>query len=513
MKRNLLFVIALFVCAYAFGQGEIDAHRYATHDLSGTARGQAMGGAFGALGGDVTGVAINPAGVGVYRASEIVANMSVASVNVETDAKAGWNGTPNSLGKTKFNFDNLSYVGYYPSVKSGVYALNFGFNYNRVKNFDRKYSASGSNMSSSLTDYMVTLTNGFQDAYLNYNSDAPWLSVLAWEGGLINPKSGKSNEYESLLSEGETVSPKMNVTEKGYIEAYDFTLGSNISDKFFWGVTFSLTDIHYSMSSDYGEDFAGGSGFTLENYLETNASGYQFKAGLIVKPIDALRLGVSYHSPIWYSLTDYYFANLTPDNIFIDGSLVGRQTTPSDNWNYQFQTPYTWTFSAAAIIGTQGIISLDYETKNYASMYLKDRNGREYSDNQYIGEDFQSASTLRIGAEYRFTPQFSGRLGYALMQNPYDATFKSGGKEVMTAGTVPHYTIDEDATYYTAGIGYRFTQQFYIDFAFIYRQQDSDLYFYTPVKNIETNEQIVHSYPASFKSKTYKGLLTLGYKF
>lgn len=31
-----------------------------------------MGGAFGALGGDISGIAINPAGIGVYQKSEIV---------------------------------------------------------------------------------------------------------------------------------------------------------------------------------------------------------------------------------------------------------------------------------------------------------------------------------------------------------------------------------------------------------------------------------------------------------
>lgn len=74
MKRNLFIAMAFFVSVHSFGQGEIDAYRFSKNELSGTARSQAMGGAFGALGGDATGVAINPAGIGVYRSSEIIFN-------------------------------------------------------------------------------------------------------------------------------------------------------------------------------------------------------------------------------------------------------------------------------------------------------------------------------------------------------------------------------------------------------------------------------------------------------
>jgi long-subunit fatty acid transport protein len=540
MKRNLLFIIALFVCSYSFGQGEIDALRSSFNDLSGTARGQAMGGAFGAVGGDVTGVAINPAGIGIYRRSEIVANLSVTSNNTKTDSKIDpdtkldlWSGKPSSQSRTKFSFDNLSYVGYHPLSKGSVVALNFGFNYNRLKNFDRKYSTSGSNMTSSLTDYLANYTNGTAHSWWDQsgdrynNSNLSWLSILAWDGYLINEKNGTNNEYISLLGDGEKVNPRLNVSERGYIESYDFTIGSNISDRFYWGVTFSLTDLFYSLSSSYGEDFSEGGGFDLDNELETEGSGYQFKAGVIYRPIDALRLGVSYHSPTWYSMTDRFHAIVFPNGIYNDDDvLVGPTETPTENnannWSYSFRTPSNLTFSAAAIIGSRAVVSVDYELKDYSSMKLDERYNyrQDYSyDNQYISEDFKNTSTLRAGLEYCFTPQFSGRLGYAWMQNPNETRFKAGEKEVGTAGTVPHFTLDGDATYLTAGAGYRFAPKeaaggyFYIDVAFVYRQQESDLYFYSPVSNLASSLPIVNSYPASLTNNSYKGLVTFGYKF
>ena len=517
MKRNLLLIIAVFTCALSFGQGEIDAYRYSNNDLSGTARGQAMGGAFGALGGDVTGVAINPAGIGVYRSSEVLANMSLTSQLT--------GGSTNQGSNTTFHFDNLSYVGYYPLVKGGMLTLNFGFNYSRVKSFNQQYSASSPSMNSSLTDYMAQLTNGVNhsawtgntDDYYS-NSSIPWLSALAWDGYLINEGSGNNN-YLSLLNDGEKVSPSLHVTEKGKVEAYDFTIGSNISNVFFWGATFTITNLSYQMNSSYNEQFEQGGGFTLGNYLETSGSGYQAKVGVIVKPVDALRLGVSYHSPVWYSMTDYYQGWIDPQGILTEsGAAVGSTETPNDVYtNYYLRTPGSWTFSAAAVLSTQAILSLDYETTNYSSMNLRDEN-KEWTDvNDLMNSDYKNASTLRAGFEYRFTPQFSGRIGYAWMQNPYRQNIQSLGEIIVPAGTVPNYTLSGDANYYTAGIGFRFTPQFYCDLALVLRTQNEDLYYFPPKISLSQPDSYDSFQGAGMNktpmNKTLKGLVTLGYRF
>jgi len=512
MKRNLLFIIALFACALSYGQGEIDAYRYSNDDLSGTARGQAMGGAFGALGGDVTGVAINPAGIGVYRSSEILANMSLTSSLTS--------GNTNQQSNTAFHFDNLSYIGYYPLIKGNMLTLNFGFNYNRIKSFDQQYRTSGNAggpaspaMTSSLTDYMALLantynngngisrgvwTNDMNDYFLSPNP-YPWLSGLAYYEGLMK-EGNANNNYQSILNPGEQVKPSLRVTERGKVESYDFTIGSNIANKFFWGATFTITNLSYWLSSSYNESFAGGgSFFTLENYLETKGAGYQAKLGVIYKPIDVLRFGVSYHSPVWYSMTDYYQAWLS-DKVF----------TPDNAYsNYYFRTPGSWTFSAAGVLNTKAIVSVDYEIKNYASMNLSDDNGTWTEPKDLINSDYKNASTLRAGFEYRFTPQLSGRLGYAWAQNPYRTNMKSLGEIVAPAGTVPNYVLSGDVNYLTAGIGFRFTPQFYGDFALVFRTQKDDVYYFPPT----FTEDGYDSFAGTFSNNILKGLLTFGYRF
>ena len=512
MKRNIFLTIALFVCLMSFGQGEIDAYRYSNNDLSGTARGQAMGGAFGALGGDVTGIAINPAGIGVYRSSEIVGNISLTSPLIK--------GNTIQESNTKFSFDNISYISYYPLIQGSMLSLNFGFNYNRVKSFNQTFSASSNDMKSSLTDFMAQLTNGIYHSTWDHDNpyklqNVPWLSVLGWDGYLINKSPGTSDGYESLLNIGEKVSPYLTVSEKGTVENYDFTIGSNISNVFYWGATFTFTELSYLMTSTYDESFLGvkGSGFKLDNYLETKGSGFQMKAGIIFKPVDALRLGLSYHSPVWYSMTDYYQGVLTPRGIYDDNDrLVGKTETPGDaSSSYYLRTPGSFTLSAAAVLGTQAIVSLDYESKNYASMNLKDQNRFDFKDvNKIIKEDYKNTSTIRAGLEYRFTPQFSGRIGYAWAQNPYSSSLKSIGEIVVTAGTIPHYVLSNCASYITGGIGFRFTPQFYCDIALVHKSQRDDLYFFTPVDFTDVEPD---SFKGTFTNQSLKGLITLGYKF
>ncbi|GHT73853.1 hemin receptor [Bacteroidia bacterium] len=496
MKRNLLFIIALFVCACTFAQGEIDALRMSRNDLSGSARGQAMAGAFGALGGDITGVAVNPAGIGVYRSSEVLATLGFTSNNIQTNL----NGTSNKQDKFKFAFDNISYIGSLPTGNDNMPVINIGFTYNNLKNFDRNYIAGGKGIASSLTDYISDITRNYvEGGNRPINGDVPWLSQMAWKTCLLD------NHDKSVLHEGELVDPHLEVRERGHIDSYDFSIGSNLGNSFYWGATLSMTDIYYTMDSWYDETFQDGGGFMLDNYLQTEGYGLQLGLGLIWRPTDVLRMGVSFHSPTWYSMTDYYQGTMDADVPDDKGKRPDPYSVPEEtgNFNYRFQSPYSLNYSIAGVFGGKAIVSLDYEIKDYTSMGFHDESGYAMNEqNDYIKEDFKVTSTVRAGFEYRFTSQFSARLGYAYMQNPYEKSFKNNEKEVMVVGTIPHYTLEGDKHYFTAGIGYRFTPNFYMDLAFVYKTQEDDLYFYPLIAE-----------KVSFKNNLYKGLLTAGYRF
>ena len=72
--KNIYLLITLFLCSFftysqSLSYSDI-AVMLSSDDNMGTARYMGLSGAFGALGGDMTAVDINPAGLAVYKNSE-----------------------------------------------------------------------------------------------------------------------------------------------------------------------------------------------------------------------------------------------------------------------------------------------------------------------------------------------------------------------------------------------------------------------------------------------------------
>ena len=72
MKKIVLILLCSFSISYAIAQLPEDALRLSWTVQSGTARIQAVGGAMGSLGGDITATFVNPAGLGFYRTGDLV---------------------------------------------------------------------------------------------------------------------------------------------------------------------------------------------------------------------------------------------------------------------------------------------------------------------------------------------------------------------------------------------------------------------------------------------------------
>lgn len=502
MKRifTLVSLISAFVSA-SFAQGEMNAFNLSYNDLTGTARSVGMGGAFGALGGDVSGVAINPAGIGVYKTSEIVTTMSFA--NTKTNSE--WRGLETKDSKFKFMFDNLAFVGAFPINSDEVPYFNFGVSYNKLKSFDRKINARSGSQGQSMTNYLAQRANNaknFDNIAGNGSwNNTDWLSLMSYDSGLIEENPDGTKTF--VPGFGDKANSNLYMREKGEISSYDLNLGTTISDIVSIGATVAVTDIDYHLFSDYEDIFGNGDNYFLTNNLKTEGTGWQVKAGVILKPVNELRIGVAYHSPTWYNMTDYTYGT-------IDANAEIFETPTDDVYDYKFRTPDKWVFSLAGIIGQYAIISADYELTNYNNMKFDNRYDRDYDfayENEDIKADFKNSSTLRVGAEIRFTPQFSGRLGYMWQQSPVKDDLKKGSEAgdytaaIPETSTVPHYSIVGDANHFTWGLGYRFTPNFYTDVAFVIKTRTDDLYAFGGSDKIE------------LKTNQFTGLLTLGYKF
>ncbi|HRC67042.1 MAG TPA: hypothetical protein PK976_03800, partial [Bacteroidales bacterium] len=357
----------------AFSQGEVEALKLSGSDLSGTARGMAMGGAFGALGGDLTGISINPAGIGVYRSSEVVGTLGLAQEKSEVGSV--------TRNKTQFAFDNIGFVGYFPLRNDAIPFLNFGFTYNNIKNFDKNIATPFGSPNSSLMDYMSYVSNSFNDgkgvnpSLLDFNitddpfsSGAPWLSVFGFNSYLIdrNPnRTQQGYEYDNRPSplQDEAVDNSISLSERGYVNNYDFTVGTMVANKLNIGVAITVADLYYRLTSRYSEEFSNGenAGFDLRNYLKTDGAGVGAKVGIIYRPVNSFRIGVSYHSPVWYYLTDTYSAEMVEDvSAYFQNTDYESGRTNSDVYyvDYRLKTPDKWIFSLAGVFGNNFIASL-----------------------------------------------------------------------------------------------------------------------------------------------------------
>ena len=86
MKKILFsIIIGSAFTVYAQETTVSDALRYGIQNLNGTARYRAMGGAFGAIGGDLSAININPAGSSIFNYNQ--ATISLTSFNKRNNSK------------------------------------------------------------------------------------------------------------------------------------------------------------------------------------------------------------------------------------------------------------------------------------------------------------------------------------------------------------------------------------------------------------------------------------------
>ncbi len=515
-KITSLISSLLLVSTSLFAQGEVEALRFSREGLYGTARAMSMGGAFGALGGDQSAIAINPAGIGVYRSSEVVGTFNLSgNQSVVGDQTAN---------KSRFNMDNLGFVGYFPLRNDAMPLINFGFSYNKLQSFDRNISAIGT-AKGTLLDYISKNSAGYDPSYLKMGDnlpdpfmDMPWLTVLGYNTWLIDPVDDQGSQYQPVTGEPNPLN-EIQLRERGYIDNYDFTVGTTLGNVINLGFALSIKDISYNLTSDYLEDYNSG-GYTLTNWLTTSGAGVSAKFGAIYRPVNELRLGLAYHTPTWYALTETYEAQIDDDmGAYVTDPNYVRDITSSRSFpnDYDLKTPGKLVASIATVLGGRFIASLDYEMTDYSKMKLAvpsgayDAESDAYAyDNDYIAMDFRPTSTVRAGIEYRFTQQFSGRLGYAWMQNPYNSDLVKFG-DAAVAGSNTIYRMEGDTNYLTGGLGYRFNRNFFLDMAVVYSSRTDDLY---PFPNYyEGSSLTVDASPFELKNSNVKGLITLGFKF
>lgn len=566
MKKIYFMAAALAIPFVAEAQSAIDGFRFSQPDMKGTARYMGMGGAFGALGGDLSSISTNPAGIGVYRRNEIGITMDIDIQSAAAESQ----GFKSTQDQTKVLLNNVGGVASWNLANPVVPNINLGFTYNRAASFNSHYVGAVNELRNSLTNYIAGVSNNegvtvadvtSTNTFTPYNPNdggyaAPWLSILGYDSYFITP-TGDDDQPQWIGQWGTTTSGSgaFEVLTTGGANEYNIAVGGNLYNKVFWGIDFGIIDLDYSMTALWSENLNNAvvdnpygdenstADWVLTNMYNASGTGYNLKAGFIYRPVQELRLGVSFATPTWYAINESYMASTNFNySVDIPGMQQNRAVTNDGQWglnSYNFRTPWRLTASAAGVIGKNLIVSADVEWQWFNKMRFYNGGGNffDYDDgygdwdwpyyapakkaspsliindpwyatNADIEDFYQSTTTFRLGAEYRITPRFSVRAGYANVSSPVRKEAKDGTMLIYTSGTMPNYRWDNSTNYITCGLGYNFNN-FYIDAAYVHKNVSSEYHAYTPDP---ANPQIPS--PTSKLSLTNNQIvLSAGFKF
>lgn len=516
MKLKYIFITAALLNMFCASAQDIYTMESVTsEDLNGTARFIGMGGAMSALGADISTMGTNPAGIGLYRSADVATSLSL---NALAEGQKF-----DEHGKTRMSYDQAGIV--YP-IKMGNGSMRFfnvGFNYHKRKNFKSligadQLLANGASQTWEMTDV---------SSYWGGTDKGTPLSNAGYQTYLYE-KSGKVDDsgYEQYnVYNGVNNSYRKWVT--GGIQQYDFNMSTNISDRYYFGITFGVYNVDVDSYSGYMENLALNDGTSVGDYHLTNArslsgNGIDFKFGTIIYPIEgsSFRVGLSFSTPVWYSLT----ANCTSQiNSTIGGKKYDIRTEVGDH-DFNIRTPWKFNISAGGTIGNFLALDAEYEYSDYSSASLSYDDsydewgwgGNQTKDrelNREASKYLKGVSTVRLGAEAKLDYGLSLRLGYNYVSTPIKSNALQNqfiNSASIDYNTSTNYVNLGDINRYTVGLGYK-AKHFYTDFAWQYQQQSGDFYAFTTQRG---NPSEANEAPCTkLKLDRSQFLLTLGYKF
>ncbi len=489
MKKYLITLfLATLVPLLAINQNAVDALRYSQLYTGGSARYMAMGGAFGALGGDFTVLSTNPGGLGIYKSSELSFTPSVHTGKTNSL----YNGYTGTDSRTNFAVGNAGYV-YTARLKgkaagNGFKNFQFAMGINRLNDYNRRMIMQGENTENSLLDTYVQYADGiyYKDIEDNRGGMYGFDLYPAWWTYLLDADTSTSTYY-SPVPNGGTMQRKI-VDQWGSMNEWTFGFGTNYSDILYLGMSFNIPWIRYFERSTYSEtdvadtiyDF---SSFEVYDRLETRGTGFNFKFGFILRPVDFLRIGGSIHTPSWFNMRDYWDRSMQS---YFDNGDSYYQASPNGSYNYKLNTPLRLQGSLAFIIGRYGLISGEYEYVDYANANFRAYDYDYYNENTDIASSYGKGHNFKAGTEWRTGP-FSFRAGYAYQNSPYLNGINDGA-----------------LSSYSGGIGYK-EKYFFIDFAYVYTKKMEDYYFY--------GTETIQVQPVHNELIDHRFLVTLGTRF
>lgn len=396
MKKLLFSIAVLTVCitnAQTLSYNDIGV-QFTNEQISGSARYNALSGAFGSLGGEISAISGNPAGAAVFLNSEMGFTLDFNGVKTET----------NYYGENNYStYDDVKFSQFggvfvfrtnYGNRKKGWGKVAMAFDYSKAANFDNFWFAQG-------------------------NSNYP-----TW----VNDPNNQNKQY--LFSDGQYLE---NATS-GRNNKFTFTMAAEYNDKIYVGASFISYAVDFNQTvlmEEYNHD--GNNNVlnaSMYQQLSTYGYGYSFNLGVIAKATDNLRVGIAYQAPVWYDLGEN-FLEYDLEIYVSNEDEYHSDYSGLNSYYYTLKTPSRFTGSLSYIFGKSGLISLDYIYKDYSNITLT--NGNWGAENKEFQTSLKGTSEVRFGTEWR-VQNLSLRGGYHFEQNPYVNSYSSDDKKGFSAG-------------------------------------------------------------------------------
>lgn len=484
--KNIILTLALSLSfsAALLAQNAEDALRYSGYSLTGSSRFISLSGAIGSIGGDLSSINYNPAGMGIYKTSEYM----FAPRYLHNKNEASYSGNYNYDTRDNLNFGMVGLVSSLklfnrvnPDAPGWKYAQ-FGFSINRVDNYRGDVYIEGNSYGGSKVYQWRDEASG------NYPNDLnSFGSELAWETYLLDTVNGYPNEYITSVPNGGVYQTYSSRSE-GYKNEMSFAFSGNYNDRLFLGASMAFSFVNYyrniyhtetALENPQSGEFDD---FSYVDELSTRGNGFNAKIGAIYMITPTIRINAAFHTPTWfYRMTDTYFTRV--DSKMADGSTY-YQSSPNGRFDYDLKTPLRAMGGMSFFISNMGFISVDYEYMDYSQASLKAPSYGFSEENKDIKNDFIATHSLRIGTEVRLQA-FLLRGGYAISTSPIHTDIN-----------------DVFNNQYSLGLGYR-SGPFYIDFAFMQNLSSQNYYMY----------DAAYVNPAYLETKKSYYSMTMGFKF
>lgn len=478
MKKILALLIISLSTMSTQSQSVADALLFSKENLTGTARFNAMSGAFGALGGDFSALQVNPAGSAVFANNQV--SISLNSYNRKN--KSDYFGTKINTSNAAFDVSQAGGVLVFHNTDPNSDWKKFvlAIDYENNSNYDNAITTFGTHPNQSVASYFLSYANpGLYGSNIplsqlenSYFEDLDTRTQQAFLGNqthviTVDENNPNYNTYLLNVPAGDFYQENY-VDTRGNSGKVAFNFGSQYKDRFYFGFNLNSHFVDYKKQTlfyefnDNAQDPKKVSELLFSNYQRTYGNGFSLQLGAIAKINASLRAGLSYESPTWYRLVDEKSQILASSRYDYNGT--DYETVSDSNIilvypTYKLQTPSKFTGSLAYVFGKKGLLSLDYSIKDYSNAKYKPNDSFFGPLNTVIGNQLQAASELRLGGEYRIK-EWSLRGGYRYEQSPY--------KDSKIMG---------DLSGFSTGFGYNFPNT-RLDLAYAYSQRKTQEAFF-----------------------------------